>query len=294
MPATISSQAFPVMMCFIFFLGACVGSFLNVCIWRIPRGESINHPGSHCPNCDHAIKFYDNIPLISWLVLNGKCRNCSVPITSRYFFVELLTAVLFTVAGFKVMIDHQPLATLLLYFPVIMLLVTTTFIDIEHRIIPNKTTFPLMGWGIIISLMFPEIWQPSAHMGTLFPTFTTTHPHLGAAIQSIGGGAISILGLQLFAVIGHKLFKKDIMGMGDVKYLGAIGASLGFFGSFFTLFFGALLGSIGGLLLKLHKKEDGGTPIPFGPYLALGTYIWMIFGLRILIWYFSLFLHKGV
>jgi leader peptidase (prepilin peptidase)/N-methyltransferase len=256
----------------IFIFGACVGSFLNVCIWRIPRDESLIFPESHCPKCNHKLSWFENIPLLSWTFLNGKCRKCKEPISFRYFFVELLTAVMFLMAWLKVTWNCEPLPLLLPYFTVVVLVVTTTFIDIDHRIIPNEITFTTMILGLAFSAVFPSIWNTDSHFVSL-------------SISSAGLVA-GLGGFALFAILGKFIFKREALGWGDVKYLGAVGACLGITACLFTVVFGAFFGSIGGIIFAVCKKRKlKKATIPFGPYLAAGTYVWMLYGQRLLLWY---------
>lgn len=262
-----------------FVTGCCVGSFLNVCIWRIPRGESVVVVPSHCPKCNHNIKWYENLPLISWLALRGKCSSCSEPISPRYFIVEFMTGLMFYMLWFKVTFDFQPITVIIVYWSVTMLCVTTAFIDVEHRIIPNKTTYPAIILGIVAAVIWPDNWGAG----------TTS---LQALVYSLAGFFIAGGGMSLLAIVGEKLFKAEAMGWGDVKYLAAIGACLGLKACFFTLLFASLAGSVVGIIqmVKNRNKENGErATIPFGPYLAGGTYIWMLYGERLLNIYQKLF-----
>jgi leader peptidase (prepilin peptidase)/N-methyltransferase len=270
-----SPEIMPVWHVMVFVLGTCLGSFLNVCIWRIPRGESVVTAPSHCPKCGHQIRWYENIPLISWLALRGKCSGCKAPITSRYFFVELLTGILFYVLFFKVTFDNQPLPVLIVYFGMALLIVTTSFIDVEHRLIPDKTTYPAMLLGLIAAVIFPEIWG--------------TTSRVWAFVFSLAGLSISAAALALFAMFGKMLFKVEALGWGDVKYLAAVGACLGLKASFFTVLFGSIAGTIAGIIIMIVKKKGLKTAIPFGPFLAAGTYVWMVYGERLMQLYFGFF-----
>ncbi|MFA7231295.1 MAG: prepilin peptidase [Victivallaceae bacterium] len=261
-----------------FVLGTCMGSFLNVCIWRIPRGESIVTAPSHCPKCGHGIRWYENIPLLSWLCLRGKCSSCKAPITSRYFFVELLTGILFYILFLKVTLEGQPLTILFAYYGMTMLIVTTCFIDVEHRIIPDKTTYPAMLLGLAAAICFPETWN--------------TASRLWAGAFSLTGLAVSGGALMLFAIFGKMLFRAEALGYGDVKYLAAVGACLGLSASFFTVLFGSLAGTVAGLMLVIVKKKGLKTAIPFGPFLAVGTFVWMVYGERLMSLYINLFQHR--
>lgn len=254
-----------------FVLGTCIGSFLNVVIYRVPAEISLITPGSHCPKCKKEIPWYLNIPLISWLVLRGKCANCSCKIPIRYFLIEMLTGVLFLLVFSKVILYHEPLQLLVVYFGLTMLVITTVFIDAEHQIIPDKTTYPAMILGLAAAAAFPVIWYTGSHWWALAQS---------AMCFAACGGL-----LALFAVFGSKIFGRDALGWGDVKYIAAIGACLGGRSAYFTLLFGALTGSIIGIALMISKKKDFKGAISFGPFLASGTYLWMLFDREIIEFY---------
>ncbi len=260
---------------FTFMLGCCIGSFLNVCIWRIPRGESVVTAPSHCPNCGHNIRWYENIPLVSWLALRGKCSGCKQPITIRYFMVELLTGVLFLLVFAKILYLGWPLTFLPLYFGLIMLAVCTVFIDIKHRIIPDRITYPTMILGILSAMAFPETWRQSSHLlAAAFSIFTLL-------------GSLGVMYLVSF--FGEKIFKQDAFGLGDVKYIGAIGACLGPLATFFILLIASILGTLFGVCGALVlRKPLSKMAIPFGPFLAFATYIWIVADYIIIRWYLSL------
>ncbi len=258
-----------------FVFGACIGSFLNVCIWRIPRGESIVTEPSHCPKCGHGIRWYENIPLISWLALRGKCSKCYGAVSSRYFLVELLTGILFYLLVLKVTLYQQPPAILIVYFGMTMLIVTTIFIDAEHGIIPDKTTYPAMLLGVVTAVIFPEIWSTASRLEALW--------------YSLAGLSLSAAALTLVAYVGKLIFKMEALGWGDVKYLAAVGACLGLGATFFAVFAGSLFGSVVGIGLMFIRKKGLKTSIAFGPYLAVGTFIWMLCGERFIHYYLNLF-----
>ncbi len=259
----------------IFILGSCIGSFLNVCIWRIPRGESIISPPSRCPKCGHAIAFYENIPLLSWLFLLGKCSGCRNPIPVRYFLVELMTGLLFAMLFIKVAALGEPLGLLAPFFAMAMLAVTTAFIDCELRIIPDETTYAGMGAGLVSAALFPEAFG--------------AHSRLGAVGVAAFGLAVSGGFMALAAIGGKAVFKREALGWGDVKYIAAVGCCLGVFAAAFTVLAGSVLGSIGGLLRAALSNRKGRfrRPIAFGPFLAAGAIVWMLFGERILNCYFN-------
>jgi leader peptidase (prepilin peptidase)/N-methyltransferase len=251
-----------------FILGTCVGSFLNVVIYRVPEGISLLTPPSHCPKCQKDIPWYLNIPLLSWLLLRGKCANCSCRIPARYFLVELLTGVMFLLVFAKVVFYHEPLPVLVVYFGLTMLVITTVFIDFEHQIIPDKTTYPAMALGLIAAAAFPIIWLTGSRWSALGQS---------ALCLAVCGGL-----LALFTILGSKLFGRDALGWGDVKYIAAIGACLGGRAAYFTLLFGAVTGAIVGIILMVCKKKDFKGTISFGPFLAAGTYIWILFDQEII------------
>lgn len=261
--------------------GACVGSFLNVCIYRIPRDESVVTPRSHCPHCNTSIPWYLNIPVFSWLCLRGKCATCKGPISFRYTLVELLTALLFLVVFLK-WADPATLAMPFLLhpgmIPVYWLflsgLVLGTFVDFEHFIIPDSVTIGGMAAGMILSGLVP-----SMHGTDLW--------WLG--LLRAGVGLATGFGLLLaVAWIGELIFKKEAMGFGDVKLMGAIGAFLGWQAVLFTLFAASLLGSVCGLLMIACGGVKLQSRIPFGPYLAAGAMVWLFWGPAILAAYINL------
>jgi leader peptidase (prepilin peptidase)/N-methyltransferase len=254
-----------------FILGTCIGSYLNVVIYRVPAEMSLSTPGSHCPKCKKEIQWYQNIPLISWLVLRGKCANCACCIPIRYLLIELLTGVLFLLVFAKVIFYHEPIEILIVYLGLTMLIVTTIFIDFEHQIIPDKTTYPAMILGLVAAAAFPMIWHTNSHWRALSQS----------AVCFVASGGL----LALFAIIGSKIFKRDALGWGDVKYIAAIGACLGGRAAYFTLLFGALTGSIIGIALMISKKKGFKGAISFGPFLASGTLLWMLFDVLILRFY---------
>ena len=243
-----------------FFFGACVGSFLNVCIYRIPREESVIHPRSHCPHCGRMIAWYDNIPLLSWLLLRARCHQCGEPIIARYFLVELLTAVLFLVVWLLYGYSVKTPA----YWLGIAGLILGTFVDFEHMIIPDRVTLGGMVIGLVLSALFPALHGVTGWWAGL------SAATLGVAL---GSGV-----LWLVAVLGKMVFRKDAMGFGDVKLLGAVGAFLGWQAVLFTIVVSSFAGSLVGLTLIAMKRKERFSHIPFGPYLALAAVVWVLGG----------------
>ena len=251
--------------------GACVGSFLNVCIYRIPRDESVVTPRSHCPHCNTLIPWYLNIPVLSWCVLRGKCASCKGPIAIRYTLVELLTAALFLAVYLQWTLPAtfymQPIQHALIvpiYWLFVSGLVLGTFVDFEHYILPDSVTIGGMIVGPLLSALVPamhgqEIWWK------------------GLMYSGLG---LSIGFCSLFAIswIGEKIFKKEAMGFGDVKLLGAIGAFLGWEAVLFTIVASSFLGSIVGVTMIALRSAKMQSEIPFGPYIAAGALIWSFYG----------------
>ena len=236
----------------VFIVGAAIGSFLNVCIYRIPRSKSIVRPGSHCPSCDKAIPFYDNVPLISYLILRGRCRQCRATISPRYFMVELLTALLFVAAYLTFGLTFE----LLVNVAFVSLLIIISFIDLDFRVIPDTLSIGGVVLGMALSFFRPFYSYKDALFGIL-----------------VGGGI-------LFSIaIGYQFFaKREGMGGGDIKLLAMIGAFCGIKGVIFTLVFGSLAGTVVGIPLMLIKGEGTKYALPFGPFLSLGALAYVLFG----------------
>lgn len=248
--------------------GACVGSFLNVCIYRLPRGRSIVKPQSHCPRCRSNISWYDNIPIISYIILLGHCRNCRHKITPRYIIVEAITTIL-SVATF---IHFGALSQYLIYFCFLVApLVVVTFIDLEHRLIPDIISIPGVVAGAMARLAFTQdSWTPvlvDIILGIL-----------------VGGGFLCIVGL------GYEWLKKEEgLGGGDVKLACMLGAFFGWKAVIFILLVSSLLGSLVGLFLIFVLRKGLKYAMPFGPFLVGAAYIYLFWGEKILRWYLGLF-----
>ena len=262
---------------FAFLLGAVVGSFLNVCICRLPHGESVVSPPSHCPKCDYQIRWYDNIPILSYLLLKGKCRSCGAPISIQYPMVELLNGLLalalfckFFPAGFLEVAPPGAMLMQAFFFAILFVfcsaLVTITFIDLEHQIIPDVITLPGIVLGFILSFFIPQLgW-------------------FNSLIGIVGGGG----SLLLIAWLYQAVAKKDGMGGGDVKLLAMMGAFLGWKAILFIVFVASLLGSVIGVTLMVIRKKDSTLAIPFGPFLASAAVLYIFYGRRIIHWYLTL------
>jgi leader peptidase (prepilin peptidase)/N-methyltransferase len=248
---------------FVFILGAVIGSFLNVCIYRIPAGESIVSPGSRCPQCGMAIRWYQNIPILSWLLLGGKCASCKGPISVRYPMVEALSGLLFALVLYRFGFHWATPV----YWLFCAALVAITFIDLDHQIIPDVISLPGIPIGFLCSFAIPWISWTDSLFGIL-----------------LGGGSLFLI------AAGYELLtKKEGMGGGDIKLLGMMGAFLGWRAVLPVIFFSSLIGSLVGIPLMLVKKADGKLAIPFGPFLALGALIYLFWGPDLIRWYLSLF-----
>lgn len=267
----------------ILVLGLIVGSFLNVCIVRLPRGRSIVTPPSHCPTCKTGIAFYDNIPVISFLLLRGKCRKCGEPISWRYPLVELMNGLLYVLIAREFWFTGE--AFLLMAF--CSSLIVITFIDYDHQIIPDVITLPgmLLGLAIAPFFMFALSDPLPFHLDHVLPH---AGPHLTAFLNSLIG---LLLGAGPLLAIGwawEKLRHVEAMGGGDVKLMGMVGSFLGWKNALLTIMLGALAGSIVGIALIALKRHQMGKVIPFGPFLAAGALASAFYGSDIIAWYLGL------
>jgi len=357
----------PVLILFVMALGACVGSFLNVVIYRVPLGISVSKPArSFCPSCKYQIPFYHNLPILSWIFLRGKCAKCGSPIAVRYVLVEALTMLLFLVVWLRFVPEMGPAVPAVLWV-LISLLIASTFIDIEHQIIPNSLNFGGTAVAVIAAALFPKLLNETTWHGGLMWSL------IGAAV---GYGVIWIIVTlgkmalgkvehrfeslqpwkihqpdedshaqlevngQVFtwedifsrptdkliiqttdlklngqtreaseivfyynrAVIGeetidleklevvegrttHIVQPREAMGMGDAKFMMMIGAFLGWQAALFAILAGAVFGAIFGTLQKRLGGEKWSDPIPFGPYLAMGAFIFIFWGPSMIQWY---------
>jgi leader peptidase (prepilin peptidase)/N-methyltransferase len=246
-----------------FLLGSCIGSFLNVCIYRIPEGLSVVTPRSRCPQCGHQIRWYENVPILSYLLLGGKCSACKVSFSPRYLLVEALTGGLFVFVLYTFSLSWGTPA----YMVFVAVLVAITFIDLDHQIIPDVISLPGIVIGFIFSFFIPWVGWLDSLIGIL-----------------VGGGS-----LLLVAFAYEYLTKKEGMGGGDIKLLAMIGAFLGWQAVFPVIFFASLIGTLVGVPFMLMKGEGGKLALPFGPFLSLAAVIQLFFGQDILSWYLGFF-----
>lgn len=275
---------------FVFILGAIVGSFLNVVIHRIPNEESIVFPNSACPNCKTPIKAYDNIPILSWLILRGKCRGCAQPIAARYPAVELLTALLFLLVYWQT--GLSPVLPVYLVF--VSAIIALIFIDAEHMILPNVITYPLLALALLVRIIFPIAFEQSYFRDVFFApaTYISDQPAWLVSLFSAVVGALAGGGsLWLVGAIWKKIRGVDAMGLGDVKMMLGVGALLGWRMAALSIFLGAFVGAIVGIsMIATQKDRDMQTQIPFGIFLGIGSIVSLLFGEQLIRWYFMTFL----
>jgi leader peptidase (prepilin peptidase)/N-methyltransferase len=233
-----------------FLLGAAIGSFFNVIIYRLPKKISIIKPPSHCPGCGEKIQWKDNIPILSYLILNGKCRNCDFYIPINYLVVETISAFLFLFSYLHFGISLE-LFTFLIF---ISLLVPISFIDLQTTFIPDSISIPGIVLGLALSVF------------------------RGLALISIIGATVGAILISTIIVVGKRVYKQDVMGYGDIKLAAMIGAFVGWAGVLLTVMIGSFLGAVYGLIQIKRGKLTMKSQIPFGPYLAIGGIISFLYG----------------
>jgi leader peptidase (prepilin peptidase)/N-methyltransferase len=256
---------------FALVLGLLIGSFLNVCIARLPEDRSVVSPPSHCPSCGAGIRWYDNIPVLSWLLLRGRCRDCGTGISSLYPTIELLTGLLALLLFWRVIPDPSALtpahgAAFVVQLAFVAMLEVATFVDLRHYIIPDEVSIYAAPVGIFSAVLLSWLGYPDA--------VSWKHSVLGAFF----GAGVLVLIMTLYWVVR----RKEGMGWGDPKLLAMIGAFVGVVpGVPFVLFFSTLAGSVVGITLLLVRRSAGwgmSSPLPFGPFLALGAVVWLLRG----------------
>jgi len=244
-------------------LGLLIGSFLNVVIFRVPRGKSIVSPGSHCPTCKHPLRAWELIPVLSFLIQKGQCRNCQTPISWRYPAIELFTGILFFLIASLSLYSEIHLARLVLNLIFVAVLIALSFIDLDTFRLPDVLTLPLLGLGLLGAFLIPG--NPTGWE---------------SVFSAMGAGG-------LFLVIA--LVYPQGMGLGDVKLVAAMGAFLGFPSIFLSVFVGSFIGALAGSFLLITGQKRFRQQIPFGPYLAIGALLTLLWGTRIFDWYWTWF-----
>ena len=251
-----------VIVVFMLAMGLAVGSFLNVCIYRLPRHESLLYPASHCPSCGRSLSWFENLPLVSWIALGGRCRTCRARIGVQYPLVEAITAAVFVSAYF--IYGWTPLLAARLLFACAMIVLFV--IDLHHRILPNVITLPGVVIGLVLSVFLPPGWRSSL-IGLI-----------------AGGGLLFAIGEGYYRTRGY-----EGLGMGDVKMLAMIGAFLGWPLMLVTLVLASFAGSVVGIGLLISRRGDMKAALPFGTFLAVGALVAAVAGNRFLDWYLTFY-----
>lgn len=262
--------------------GLIIGSFLNVCIYRLPRRESIVFPGSHCPNCGKAVRPYDNIPVLSYLVLRGKCRFCRQPISIQYPLVELLAGISFYSCAMTWGLTPAAFLNSLFLAAIIVLI----FTDYHHQILPDVLTLPGAILGLVLSPFQSQEYYRDSLSYNLASLVSLSHtdavlPWVSSSVGALIGGGM----LFLVAIAYQALRKRQGLGMGDVKMMAMVGAFLGWRLAFLTIFAGSLLGSIAGITLVLFGGRTLQTKLPFGIFLGAAAAASLFWGNSIIQWY---------
>lgn len=258
--------------------GLLFGSFGNVVIWRLPRGESLVAPGSHCPVCDHPVRWYDNVPVASWIVLRGRCRDCGSPISTRYPAVEALSGILFVLAAARFELLPQAVAAAIMFWFLLVL----SLIDIDVFRLPNVLVGPLAVSGATGVIIAGFTSSPVVPLVSAWTTGAGPGSVIEALIGLLLGAGLSALAAFAY----HSVRGSSGLGMGDIKLLGALGLWLGPL-VLLALFIGSLVGAIGGLATQ-RGGEWQRRRIPFGPYLASGAIVTALAGEQLLRWYLGL------
>lgn len=299
LPASLNQEVLglPLYLVAIFtaMLGAIIGSFLNVVIHRLPAEESVVFPGSKCPECGSAIKAWDNVPVLSFLVLRGRCRSCGIKISSRYVAVELLTGIAF-IAVLYHEVSLRGTVTFSLFFDLafVAALIALIFIDAEHMILPNAITYPGIAIALIARALLPFIVEarPFDDLDSLLSIAALGDLPLWAV--SVFGGVLGALvgggSLWLMGWLWEKFRGVEAMGLGDVKMMFMVGAYVGFRLAILSIFIAVIAGSITGVLLMLRRGERNlQMLLPFGIFLGIGSIAALLIGSRIIDWYLGQF-----
>jgi len=264
-------------------VGAIIGSFLNVVIHRVPREESIAFPASRCPSCGTAIRPYDNIPVVSWAVLRGRCRSCRAPISARYPAVELLTATLFALTFWL-----RSGLTLSLPFDLafVAAIIALVFIDAEHMILPDAITYPGVAIALVARALVPNLYGVASLFGAHAGVPAWLLSLVGALVGALVGGGF----LWLVGWLWERVRGVEAMGLGDVKMMFMVGAYLGWPLTLLTIFVGVLTGSVTGVAMMFKRGErDMQMLLPFGIFLGVGSLVSLLFGATIIDWYVGKF-----
>ena len=274
---------------FVFLFGCAIGSFLNVVIYRVPLERSVVYPNSACPGCSTAIKPYDNIPVLSWLFLGGKCRSCKTSISIRYPAVELLTGLIFLLIAWQM--GFSAFLPIALIFGAVM--TALVFIDADHMILPNAITYPFFVFAVIVRIVYPFAFGAGYFSDMYFAPVTWLGEWPSWASSLFGGvlGALAGGGsLWLIGEIWRRARGVDAMGMGDVKMMLGVGMLLGWRLSFLTIFIAAFFGAfVGVVILSRQKNKDLQAQIPFGVFLGPASVAAMLFGEQLIGWYIRTF-----
>ena len=275
---------------FVFAFGCVVGSFLNVVIHRVPNELSIVFPNSACPKCGKPIQPYDNIPILSWLILGGKCRSCKATISARYPAVELLTGVIFAIVAWQ--IGFSAFLPIALIFAAVM--VSLIFIDAGHMILPNVITYPLLIFVILVRLIYPIVLGTGyfSDMQYAPAAWMAGYPAWAASLASAAVGALAGGGsLWLVGELWKRLRGVEAMGLGDVKMMLGVGALLGWRLTLLSIFLAAFSGAVIGIfVIATQKEKDMQAQIPFGIFLGTGSLLSLLFGEPLINWYTKSFL----
>lgn len=266
-------------------LGLVIGSFLNVCIYRIPLRKSIVRPRSSCTRCNTQIPFYDNIPVLSWILLRGRCRFCGAPISFQYPFVELLTGAVFFVCGLHWQFT-PPTYVNSLFLSVVIILI---FTDYHHQILPNVLT----KGGTIVGILLCHFQDRTIYMYPKEPLWKITaglfeEPVASAVIPWVGSICGAVVGWGVLWIVGRgyqMIRKRDGLGLGDLKMMAMVGAFLGWPLTFLTIFAGSFLGLLVGIYLIIFHKQNLQAKLPFGVFLGIGAALSLFYGLAFLEWY---------
>jgi leader peptidase (prepilin peptidase)/N-methyltransferase len=272
---------------FVFLFGLVIGSFLNVCIVRIPERKSIVSPSSACPKCGAPVRPYDNIPVISYLLLQGKCRSCKAKISPMYPMVEVLTAILFY-ACYRTF-GPTPEALKWAVFSALMLVLV--FTDLRERILPDVVNYTGFGLGLILSFFTLPTDGTALFVANHFFAFPPPAPVLSFMDTLIGGA----LGSGLLWLVSEAYFRlrgREGMGLGDVKMMLMAGAFLGAKRTLLTIFAGSILGSLLGIAFILARRKGSDYELPFGSFLGMAALLVVFFGTPVVNWYLSTFLMR--